>query len=254
MEDDDTSLSPAALAALNAFLADTTLQAQAKEQIESFRSQPRVSHEGEVDNTEYSKPEYWEKRYVKESAQQGFRYDWLAPFRLLKPVLESNLPDKKAKILLVGCGNSTLSEDMAQLGYTALISTDISPTVIASMKKQWIERSGANQSSITWEVQDYKKLSYPDKSFDVVLDKATLDAFLAEECDMLSNASVRCSLSESYRVLRPGGVFVWVTFGVPKGELLTLRGAPWASWQTRCFTVGDGEGALQYDIWVAKKQ
>ena len=28
MEDDDTSLSPAALAALNAFLADTTLQAQ----------------------------------------------------------------------------------------------------------------------------------------------------------------------------------------------------------------------------------
>ena len=58
-------------------------------------------------------------------------YDWYCGYPELKNVFEKcyNL-DKCAKILMIGCGNSKLSEDMFDDGYINIVSTDISDVVI----------------------------------------------------------------------------------------------------------------------------
>lgn len=64
---------------------------------------------------EYAKKEFWDDRF-KET--KGF-FDWYANWTEIKPVFEKmDLPQKfpeaeKTEVLMVGCGNSKLSEEMA---------------------------------------------------------------------------------------------------------------------------------------------
>lgn len=53
---------------------------------------------------------------------------------------------------------------------------------------------------------------FPDASYDVVIDKATLDAIM---CGEGSTDKVVAALSEVQRVLKPGGTFISVTHGSP---------------------------------------
>ena len=64
-------------------------------------------------------------------------------------------------------------------------------------------------------------LSYPDASFDAVLDKGTLDCLL---CGESSTANTAKYMSEVSRVLKPGGLFLVVTYGSPENRLSYLEG------------------------------
>ena len=64
-------------------------------------------------------------------------------------------------------------------------------------------------------------MGYPDASFDAVIDKATLDSLL---CGENSTANSGRYVAEVARVLRPGGVFVVVSFGAPEIRLSFLEG------------------------------
>ncbi len=58
-------------------------------------------------------------------------------------------------------------------------------------------------------------MSYPDGSFDAVVDKGTLDSLLCGD-NSTTNASRYCS--EAARVLKPGGVFLVVSYGIPENR------------------------------------
>ena len=64
-------------------------------------------------------------------------------------------------------------------------------------------------------------LGYPDASFDAVVDKATLDSIL---CGENSTANSGRYVKEVARVLKPGGVFIIVSFGAPENRLSYLEG------------------------------
>ena len=59
-------------------------------------------------NSEYLKQEYWDERFAKEE-----QYEWLVSFNDCKEQLLAALtPNKDARILIIGCGNSSLGYDL----------------------------------------------------------------------------------------------------------------------------------------------
>jgi ubiquinone/menaquinone biosynthesis C-methylase UbiE len=64
----------------------------------------------------------------------------------------------------------TLTADLAALGYGNQTSIDFSPVLIAQMKTK--------HPQLGWEVMDVRHMTFADSSFDVAVDKATLDAML----------------------------------------------------------------------------
>ena len=74
--------------------------------------------------------------------------------------------------LLNSCAVS-FSQQMYQDGYCDILSTDISEVCIANQQKAF--------PHLTWQVADLMHLEdFQDDSFDVVIEKATLDALLGK--------------------------------------------------------------------------
>ena len=138
-------------------------------------------------------------------------------------------------------------------GFTNLVSTDISETVIAAMQAQ----HAAERPGITWCVADMLDLTavLEEASFDVVLDKAALDALLAAGGDVwqappeLLEAAFAVGKGVQ-AVLKPGGVFLSLSFSQPHfrtqylgvaGDAEAAEGAPkWASLTHESLDVGFG--------------
>eukprot|EP00741_Cyanophora_paradoxa_P015877 tig00020909_g15328.t1 len=118
-------------------------------------------------------------------------------------------------ILMVGCGNSKMSEDMYEDGYKDITNVDISPIVIDAMRRANAERS------MHWHTMDIRQLpaDWAGK-FDVVIDKGTMDALL---CGEGSTANVLAMCQNISRVLKPGGVFVMISYGAPDHRLCYLE-------------------------------
>ena len=63
-------------------------------------------------NSEYAEREYWNARFVDEK-----EYEWLCDYNVLKEVM-NEMVMKENRVVHVGCGNSTLSQDMFDDGFT----------------------------------------------------------------------------------------------------------------------------------------
>ena len=84
-------------------------------------------------NTDYSKKYYWDDRFAKEE-----QFNWLVSYEDVKDQIAPFLsPD--SKILLVGCGNSTFSEQLYDAGFRQLWNVDYSKVVIDKMTKKYEE-------------------------------------------------------------------------------------------------------------------
>lgn len=81
--------------------------------------------------------------------------------------------NSECKILVIGCGNSKMSEEMYDDGFTNLTNIDISQVVIDQMKVRNEERP-----SMQWIKMDVTEMTFENESFDIVLDKSTIDTLL----------------------------------------------------------------------------
>ena len=128
------------------------------------------------DNRQYKSQSYWDERFKEEAS-----YEWLLEFEQVKPLLKqhgvipsssSNLP----RVLVVGCGNSNFSKDLFDAGVTNLVSIDFSEEVIRRMRER--------QPSLEWRVMDMTDMKgFDGDVFDIVLDKAAMDALVTDEGD-----------------------------------------------------------------------
>ncbi|CAJ1060095.1 eEF1A lysine and N-terminal methyltransferase [Xyrichtys novacula] len=148
---------------------------------------------------EFSSAEYWEK-FFKKRGEKAF--EWYGDYNSLCGVLHKyiKVPDQ---VLVVGCGNSELSEQLYDVGYKHLTNIDISETVVTHMSQRNAER----RPGLIFQQVDATQTPYEDSSFQAVLDKGTLDAMASEEEGMLA----RSMLTEVGRVLSVGGRYVCVT-------------------------------------------
>jgi ubiquinone/menaquinone biosynthesis C-methylase UbiE len=126
------------------------------------------------------------------------------------------------RLLNVGAGTSPMGIDLIQDGIGLVENIDICETVVRKMESKY-----ENEPRLIWRVMDCQNLEYAECSFDSVIEKGTIDAL---SCGSESSVSVERMLREIYRVLKPGGTFVSISFGPPTLRLPYLRqaGLDWA--------------------------
>ena len=209
------------------------------------------------ENIDFKLKTYWDGRFTQED-----EYDWLVKFDELKeyllPKLTCNpanpshqfqdsqpftsiplalavstdtstvtvpvvsIPTKEKnyiKILVIGCGNSTFSSDLYDSGYTNIVNIDFSEVCINNM----IKKHGIKRPFMKWLVMDMTDMAaFENESFDVVIDKATMDALMVDEGDafiylfmyfsdtsQLHNHSLYVSLLYSYFVCTLYCIYVY---------------------------------------------
>merc|ERR1719145_264619 len=95
-------------------------------------------------------------------------------------------------------------------GFRSQVAVDISSTVITQMQ----EKLGHLAPDLEFAVADAMKTGYPDASFDVVLEKGTMEAVGAErDCPLADESCEMVPLEkavalEAMRLVKPGGIFV----------------------------------------------
>jgi len=159
---------------------------------------------------------------------------------------------------MLGCGNSSLSQEMYEDGYTHIVNIDYSPTLIQMME-------GRHQSAsplMEWQIMDVRDLKFEDSTFDVVMDKGTMDAMLAVDgslWDPPDEAIQNCTkeVSEALRVLKsPGGIFFYLTFGQPhfRKRYMLSEAHPHYNTSLDVRTLGGGEDAFHYFAYIVRKE
>jgi hypothetical protein len=104
-------------------------------------------------------------------------------------------------------------EWLLSYGYHNIVNIDYSEIVISAMK----ERHYSERPGMEWRVMDMTDMSeLADESFDVVIDKATMDAMMAVEGDVWNPSQVCVDQSRSMcqhvsRILVPGGHFLQIS-------------------------------------------
>lgn len=63
---------------------------------------------------------------------------------------------------------------------------------------------------------DVRNMSYLDGHFDLVLDKSTIDTLMCTENPLINVAKMA---EESYRVLKPNGVYFAISYANPEKRL-----------------------------------
>ena len=124
----------------------------------------------------YGCPKYWDDRYENTKEESGF--DWLENFYSLKGILQEFLTHKDMNILILGCGNAEFSADLYDEGYHNIVNVDISSVVVAQMH----EKHKEDRPKMHWVVMDITEMDeFDDDSFDLAIDKSTIDALLCGE-------------------------------------------------------------------------
>ncbi|XP_028386464.1 eEF1A lysine and N-terminal methyltransferase isoform X2 [Phyllostomus discolor] len=156
---------------------------------------------------EFGSVDYWEK-FFQQRGKKAF--EWYGTYLELCEVLHKYIKPRE-KVLVIGCGNSELSEQLYDVGYQDIVNIDISEVVIKQMK----ERNAARRPQMSFLKMDMTQMEFPDASFQVVLDKGTLDAVLTDE-EEKTLRQVDRMLAEVGRVLQ-GRETEWL-FGMEDGR------------------------------------
>ncbi|KAL5708288.1 hypothetical protein ACHQM5_019098 [Ranunculus cassubicifolius] len=152
----------------------------------------------------YSDSQYWDARYINEVGP----FDWYQRYSSLRPLVRKFV-NLSSPVLMVGCGNAVMSEDMVTDGYEDITNVDISSVVITMMRRKY-----GHIPQLKYMQMDVRDMSsFQDDSFDSVIDKGTLDSLM---CGTSAPLSATQMLGEVSRVLRPGGVYMLITYGDPK--------------------------------------
>jgi len=166
-------------------------------------------------NEQYGTREFWDRRYSNEPEDASF--DWFKSYEDVAHIMRDLIPDKSSRLLMLGCGNSKLSEEMWDDGYKNIVNTDYSAVVINQMRR----RHESLRPEMQWHEMDVRDLGFEDGSFDVVIDKGTMDAMMTAKGDVWDPPQQivdDCTkeVDEALRVLKKDtGVFVYITFGQP---------------------------------------
>lgn len=145
--------------------------------------------------------------YARAAVQVGL---W-ASERIL---IHQTFPNKSAEILELGCGGGRVGLGLAKEGYHHLTVTDFSPVMVDITKGVFAEAGMAQSATI--EIANACRLTYPDRSWDGVV-----FAFNGLMCLRGRTDRVE-ALAEIYRVLKPGGKFLFTANDREKGEHVDL--------------------------------
>ncbi|KAJ0181574.1 hypothetical protein K1T71_002296 [Dendrolimus kikuchii] len=150
---------------------------------------------------EFSDKDYWNK-FFKKRGNKAF--EWYGEYLELCSHLHKYIKLKDV-ILIPGCGNSSLSADLYDVGYENITNIDVSEVVIKQMKA-----TNAQRANMKFLCMDAMAMKFENEQFNVVLDKGTLDALMPDN-EEETNVAIDKYFSEIKRVLKLGGRFVCIS-------------------------------------------
>ncbi len=156
------------------------------------------------DHKQFQQEDYWNRFFQDKQTKQGF--EWYATYEELEYYLKQAIKDKEQRILVVGCGNSLLSEKMHKtLKFTKkIVSIDFEENVVKKMVNRAV-------SGVDYQVMDATKMTFENGTFDYAIDKGTLDALCADRTPETASKVVDY-LNEVVRVLNvKGGTYICVS-------------------------------------------
>lgn len=180
-------------------------------------------------------------------------FEWVVGFSEIQRFLESeftgistSIPKEEQRVLVLGCGTSTLSKELADRGYGEVVSIDNDAGCIKHM-----ERTFGSDARMKWYTYDLVEHVGDDaligrtETFDIVVDKGTLDAILVE-------GAVSNMLGEVHRFLRPGGVYLLCSIN-SEDMLNTLLRSPALGFEVSTYLsngeqCGSGSGNGRYNL------
>lgn len=151
---------------------------------------------------QFQQKEYWDGFF---NQLQGKSFEWYGEWGDFQQHVRG--ADREQPCLVVGCGNSKLSAQLAQDGgFGSVCSIDFSEGVIDDMKKEY-----SSVPQLEFLVMDFLDMepSWSGK-FGSVFDKGSLDALLSDDQDATLEKG-RVFLQQVMRVLAPQGVYYCVT-------------------------------------------
>merc|ERR1712166_42321 len=151
---------------------------------------------------QYGQVTYWDERYTNDKEV----FDWYQRYDGIKSLI-TRFAEPESRVLMVGCGNSRLSEEMYEDNIKDITNIDISDTCIVDMKKRCVA-----MEDMRWHTMDVLKLPFNEGAFEAVIDKGTMDSILCGE-GSTKNVAVMCK--HISRVLKPGGAYIVVSYGQP---------------------------------------
>ena len=192
----------------------------------------------------YGDKNYWGERYDEQS---GTTFDWLEDYESIKPIIDNLGVKKESRILNVGCGNSEFSEKMFDEGYNHNYNIDICQNVIDFMKSRNKDRKGLH-----FDVMDVCDMAYKDETFDLVIDKSTIDALLCGDHSFMIVAKM---LKEISRVLKTGGYYIIISYGKPENRMIHLE-RDHLAFEVQIYTIKRAEEDEQekiHYVYICKK-
>ncbi|GAV81625.1 Methyltransf_11 domain-containing protein [Cephalotus follicularis] len=167
---------------------------------------------------------YWDARYVQDAGT----FDWYQRYSSLRPFVRHFIPTS-SRVLMVGCGNALMSEDMVKDGYEHIMNIDISSVAIDMMRRKY-----EYIPQLKYMQMDVRDMSFfPDESFGSVIDKGTLDSLM---CGTDAPFSAAQMLGEVSRLLKLGGVYILITYGDPKVRMPHLS-RPAYNWEILLYII-----------------
>ncbi|CAM6028268.1 unnamed protein product [Sphagnum balticum] len=159
----------------------------------------------------YGDDTYWNDRYTA----NPIVFDWYQKYEGVKAFINMYIP-KATRVLVIGCGNSTMSEEMVHDGYIEVVNIDISSVVLEFMVAKY---KGVKEMAFSrMDVREMKNLK--ELTIDHVIDKGLFDSFM---CGIDAPTNVQLMLTEVRRVMKPKGVYILITYGDPRVRLPYLK-------------------------------
>jgi RAT1-interacting protein len=179
------------------------------------------------------------RRFFGDSSTQNSNNSTVLP----RPMTTSGFPPRcEARVLVLGCGNSMLAEDMWKDGWTGgIMNVDFSQVVIDKMQAKYNDdffqtfQSYNRQHTMGKRPLEFlcadvmEGLPFEDASFDLIVCKGTLDAILQTSG---AGSNCRFTMQECHRVLRGShAALVVVTHGNPESRLVHFENAGNEWWE-----------------------
>lgn len=179
----------------------------------------------------YGRQEYWQSFYKDRDAD----FTWYAGWNDLRPLVEEWVAPTSS-ILLPGVGTDTVLRDMYLAGHQNLTAFDYAPESIEFCRTVLLKDIlSADGDAVDLQTADARELPYETGSFDVVMDKGTLDAvFLAGETMSERRANLDQAVSELQRVLKPNGGIFWSLSAICVYDLASSKRWNEKAWQVLC--------------------
>lgn len=209
---------------------------------------------------DFGSQKYWETFFERRA---GDSFEWYGSWIEFKSNLErawGARPRDTSRTLVIGCGNSELSQQLYKAGWSTQINVDFDAGVIREMQ----QKTGQGYPGMQFVEMDARNLSaLGGARFDFIVDKGTLDAMCTSDSADVRE-SVQRMLREVAGVVSPGGVYAVITLlqrhvlrellgmswlDCPAGA--ARNGSAWASIRIEVFDDADGSSPLCPFVVVA---